>query len=206
MAEASGSGESDRSEISELGDVSNVMLLAPSLGGHGNDVCLDLLTRSAPDRTNVLGITYTESPGEFVSRWSDGVGDPPARGGIVTVGEADASVGSENWTVRGVENPGDLTGIGIELSELLSSMATAAGDDEAVAVCFNNLTSLLQYADLQRVFRFLHVVTGRVKTIGGVGHYHIDPDAHDKQTMATLKGLFDAVIEVGEDGTLDIQQ
>lgn len=206
MAEASGSGENDRSEISELGDVSNVMLLAPSLGGQGNDVCLDLLTRSAPDRTNVLGITYTESPGEFVSRWSDGVGDPPARGGIVTVGEADASVGSENWTVRGVENPGDLTGIGIELSELLSSMATAAGDDEAVAVCFNNLTSLLQYADLQRVFRFLHVVTGRVKTIGGVGHYHIDPDAHDKQTMATLKGLFDAVIEVGEDGTLDIQQ
>jgi hypothetical protein len=206
MAEASGSGESDRSDISELGDVSNVLLLAPSLGGQGNDVCLDLLTRSAPDRTNVLGITYTESPGEFVSRWSDGVGDPPARGGIVTVGEADASVSSANWTVRGVENPGDLTGIGIELSELLSSMATAAGDDEAVAVCFNNLTSLLQYADLQRVFRFLHVVTGRVKTIHGVGHYHIDPDAHDKQTMATLKGLFDAVIEIGEDGTLDIQQ
>jgi hypothetical protein len=206
MAEASGSGESDRSDISELGDVSNVLLLAPSLGGQGNDVCLDLLTRSAPDRTNVLGITYTESPGEFVSRWSDGVGDPPARGGIVTVGEADASVSSANWTVRGVENPGDLTGIGIELSELLSSMATAAGDDEAVAVCFNNLTSLLQYADLQRVFRFLHVVTGRVKTIHGVGHYHIDPNAHDKQTMATLKGLFDAVIEIGEDGTLDIQQ
>lgn len=206
MAEASGSGESDRSDVSELGDVSNVLLLAPSLGGQGNDVCLDLLTRSAPDRTNVLGITYTESPGEFVSRWSDGVGDPPARGGIVTVGEADASVSSANWTVRGVENPGDLTGIGIELSELLSSMATAAGDDEAVAVCFNNLTSLLQYADLQRVFRFLHVVTGRVKTIHGVGHYHIDPDAHDKQTMATLKGLFDAVIEIGEDGTLDIQQ
>jgi hypothetical protein len=206
MAEASGSGGGESSDISELGDVSNVLLLAPSLGGRGNDICLDLLTRSEPGRTNVLTITYTESPGEFVSRWSDGVGDPPARGGIVSVGEADASVSGANWTVRGVENPSDLTGIGIELSELLSNMAAAAGDDEAVAVCFNNLTSLLQYADLQRVFRFLHVVTGRVKTIGGIGHYHIDPDAHDKQTLATLKGLFDAVVEVGENGSLDIQQ
>lgn len=206
MAGASESGKDSGSDISELGDVSNVLLLAPSLGGRGKSVCLDLLTRSSPDRTNVLAVTYTESPGEFVSRWSDGVGDPPARGGIVTVGEADPSVNGASWTVRGVENPGDLTGIGIELSELLSSMATAAGDDEAVAVCFNNLTSLLQYADLQRVFRFLHVVTGRVKTIGGVGHYHIDPEAHDKQTMATLKGLFDAVIEVNDDGTLEIQQ
>jgi hypothetical protein len=85
-------------------------------------------------------------------------------------------------------------------------MATAAGEEEQIAVCFNSVTSLLQYADLQRAFRFLHVVTGRVKTVGGVGHYHLDPDAHDSQTLATLKGLFDAVVEVEEDGSLSVQR
>ena len=85
-------------------------------------------------------------------------------------------------------------------------MASAADENEHIAVCFNSITSLLQYADLQRGFRFLHVVTGRVKTVGGVGHFHIDPDAHDAQTLATLKGLFDAVVEVNDDGSWDVQR
>lgn len=188
-------------DFSSLEDASNVLLLAPSFGSQGDDACLSLLTQSPPERTNVLAITYSESPSEFVARWTGGTETPPARGGIVGVGigenEANA-VADSDWVVRGVENPGDLTGVGIELSELLSGMAT--GDDRAIAVCFNNLTSLLQYADLQRTFRFLHVVTGRVKTVGATGHYHIDPDAHDRQTMATLTGLFDAVVEFDEDG------
>ena len=83
---------------------------------------------------------------------------------------------------------------------------SAADSDEDISFCFNSITSLLQYADVQRAFRFLHVVTGRVKTVGGTGHYHLDPEAHDRQTLATLKGLFDAVIEVNEDGSVDIQR
>jgi hypothetical protein len=165
-----------------------------------------LLTRSEPGATNVLAVTYTETPSEFVDRWNDATGTSPARGGIVAVGESEGHIDDPAWAVRTVENPSDLTGVGIELSELLSGMASAAGDDEHVAVSFNSITSLLQYADVQRAFRFLHVVTGRVKTVGGAGHYHIDPEAHDQQTLATLKGLFNAVVEVDDDGDWDIQQ
>jgi hypothetical protein len=32
-----------------------------------------------------------------------------------------------------------------------------------------------------------------------VGHFHVDPAAHDEQTLATLRTLFDAVVTV-EDG------
>jgi len=206
MAERAELGEERAPDLSELDGVSNILLLAPSLGQQGRDACHHLLARGRPERTNVLSITYTESPSEFVDRWTDSAGAAPARGGIVTVGESEASVGDPDWAVRGVENPSDLTGVGIELSELLSGMASAADDDEMIRACFNNLTSLLQYADLQRAFRFLHVVTGRIKAVGGVGHYHIDPEAHDRQTMATLKGLFDAVVEVDDDGNWQIEQ
>ena len=202
MAERAESGE--HPDLSELEGVTNVLLLAPSLGGHGKDAGLRLLTQTPPAQTNVRSVSYVETPAEFVTRWNEGVGTSPARGGFVTGGQAEGAVDDSAWAVRAVENPADLTGVGIELSELLSGMASAAGDDEHITFCFNSITSLLQYADVQRAFRFLHVVTGRVKTVGGTGHYHIDPDAHDRQTLATLKGLFDAVVEVDEDGTWSV--
>jgi len=199
MAEQ-GEREADETAFAEVSEPSNVLLLSPSLGGRGDEACLDLLSRTPPGETNTLSITYTDTPQEWVDRWTDDVGTTPVRGGIVAIGRADASVDAPAWAVRTVENPADLTGIGIELSELLSGMANAADDDEHIAVCFNGITSLLQYADLQRAFRFLHVVTGRIKTVDGVGHFHLDPEAHDSQTLATLKGLFDAVVEVDDDG------
>jgi len=206
MAESAGPGEEDKPDLSDLSDVSNVMLSAPSLGGQGNEVCDSLLTQTPPSETNILTITFTDTPQEWVDDWMDSVGVSPVRGGIVSIGQAEAEVDDPSWAVKTVENPSDLTGIGIELSELLSGMATAADDDEHIVVCFDSITSLLQYADLQRAFRFLHVVTGRVKTVNGVGHYHLDPEAHERQTLATLKGLFDAVVEVEDDGSWSIQQ
>ena len=206
MAERSESDEESNPDLEELSDVSNALLLAPSLGGRGNDLCLDLLSQTQPSETNVLTITYQHTPQEWVDDWTDHVAASPVRGGIVAVGQADENVDDPSWAVKTVENPQDLTGIGIELSELLSGMATAADDDEHITICFNGITPLLQYADLQRAFRFLHVVTGRVKTVDGVGHYHLDPEAHDRQTLATLKGLFDAVIEVDSEGNLTIEQ
>jgi hypothetical protein len=206
MAERAESGDGSVPDLSELDDAANILLLAPSLGRHGRDAGMELLARTPPEQTNVLAVSYTESPSEFVNRWNDRCGADPARGGVVAVGESDSHIDSPAWAVRAVENPSDLTGVGIELSELLSGMANAAGDEEHIAVCFNSITSLLQYADVQRAFRFLHVVTGRVKTVGGVGHYHIDPEAHDRKTLATLKGLFDAVVEIDEDDNWSIQR
>ena len=205
MAERAESGDS-QPDLSQLEGATNVLLQSPSLGSHGKDAGLRLLTRTPPEKTNVLTVSYVETPPEFVSRWNAGAGTPPTRGGIVTVGQGEAAVNDPAWAVRAVENPSDLTGVGIELSELLSGMAKAADDDEHIAFCFDSITSLLQYADVQRAFRFLHVVTGRVKTVGGTGHYHLDPEAHDQQTMATLKGLFDAVVAVDENGSWTIQR
>lgn len=206
MAERVESNDDGASGLSELSDVSNVLLLVPSLQSHGRGACLDLLTQTPPGETSILAITYTQSAREWIDEWTETVGTPPARGGVVSVGQSSPAVDDPSWAAAGVENPSDLTGIGIELSELLSQIGAAADDDEHIAVCFNSVTPLLQYADLQRTFRFLHVVTGRVKTVEGVGHFHLDPEAHDNQTLATLKGLFDAVVEVNEDGSWEIQQ
>jgi hypothetical protein len=206
MSEGVESNDSGGTGASDLSGISNVLLLVPSLQSHSRGVCLDLLTQTPPEQTSVLAITYTETAGGWIDAWTEGVGLQPVRGGVVSVGQSGVDVDEPSWATTGVENPSDLTGIGIELSELLSQMEAAGDEDEQIAVCYDSVTTLLQYADLQRVFRFLHVVTGRIKSVDGVGHFHLDPGAHDDQTLATLKGLFDAVVEVDEDGSWEIRQ
>jgi len=55
------------------------------------------------------------------------------------------------------------------------------------------------YADLQTVFRFLHVFTGRIQSVDGLGVFCIDSTSHDDQAMNTLTQLFDGVIRMSED-------
>ena len=187
-------GAGARAEFPDISDASNVLLLAPA-GEQSRAFCFDALAQSPPSETNVLAVTYPSQPAGWVESWKEHVGEQPVRGSIVTIGQAETDFEDCPWTAAAVESPGDLTGIGIELSNSLSELADSAGADESLVACFDSVTALLQYADLQRGFRFLHVVTGRVRNADARCYYHLDPAAHDEQTMATLDGLFDTTVE-----------
>jgi len=193
-----GAGAED--ELPALPDASNVLLLAPVVGRRAQTLCLDALTGTPPEESHVLAVTYTDQPAEWVKAWDKHVGKEPAGGAVLTVGQPETQFESDTWLSGTVENPGDLTGIGIELSDLLSELADSAGQDEPLSVCFDSVTTLLQYADLQQAFRFLHVVTGRVRTADARCYYHLNPEAHDQQAMATLGGLFDTTVEHDDNG------
>lgn len=93
-----------------------------------------------------------------------------------------------------VSSPADLTGIGIGVSEQLRRFAET--DVVRTRVAFYSLSTLLMYSELETVFRFLHVITGRVESIEGLGVFTIDPTTHDRSTINTLKQLFDGMIEL----------
>ena len=97
-----------------------------------------------------------------------------------------------------VASPAELTQIGVALSETLEQL-----EHEGVGrsrVTLHSVSTLLAYADLETVFRFLHVFTRRVEHAGGVGLYTIDRTAHDDQSLRTLAPLFDATVRLTEDG------
>ena len=98
-------------------------------------------------------------------------------------------------------SPKDMTGIGIQLSEFLRRFYKDAGVQRN-RILLHSLSTLLMYSNLQTVFRFLHVFTGRVQSADALGVFVIDSTAHDQQTMSTLQQLFDGQIEVreGDDG------
>ncbi|MFB6218141.1 MAG: RAD55 family ATPase [Halobacteriaceae archaeon] len=104
--------------------------------------------------------------------------------------------------VRYASSPVDLTGIGIELSELLRAFYQEH-DVRRNRILLYSISTLLMYSDLQTVFRFLHVFTGRIQSADALGLFIIDSTTHDEQELSTLKQLFDGVIEVEEadDGT-----
>jgi hypothetical protein len=55
------------------------------------------------------------------------------------------------------------------------------------------------------VFRFLHVFTGRIQSVDGLGLFCIDSTAHDERTMNTLKQLFDGIVTTDEDAEPSIR-
>jgi hypothetical protein len=190
---------------------SNILLLSPSLDSHDDEACLDLLTVTDPTEENVLSVTFTQSATDRIDLWDAHVDERPARAGIISVGEITRSASADitstqrpvgPLTIETVSDPDDLTDLGITVNTFLSEWGD---DDNQTVACFHSLTPLLQDADLQRVFRFLHVLTGRLETSDAVAHYHMDPSAHDQQTISTLRPLFDAIVDLDEDGEWNIQ-
>ena len=189
-----------------VGDASNVLLVAPSLDStHVDDACMEFLTVADPGEEDVLSISFNQSVDDAIDAWRSHAGTLPARLAVVSVGEETRSASAQGTTLSGaqgtvtvdtVANPSDLTGIGIAVSGHLSAWAE---DDRQAVVCLDSLSILLQYVDLKRAFRFLHVLTNRVEAVGATGHYHIDPTVHDESTVGTLMQLFDAVVRF-EDG------
>ena len=106
--------------------------------------------------------------------------------------------------VKYTSSPVDMTGIGIKLSETLESFYQEHDVDDT-RVMVHSLSTLLMYSDLQTVFRFLHVFTGRIQSVDGLGLFCIDSTAHDDQTMNTLKQLFDGIVTTEEDAEPSIR-
>mgnify|MGYP006270225439 CR=1 FL=1 len=182
----------------DLDGVSNLLVLAPTMSGDARQSYYEALLPERPSTLDVLAVEYRRSPDQWLDEWQQYVGDCPQQCTIVSADETTRSAAASSGgavaygpnTTACVENPSDLTGLGITVSEFLSDHG-----GPGTVVTFDSLTALLQYVELQRAFRFLHVLANRVKTAESVAHFHMDPAAHDAREVATLSSLFDAVAE-----------
>jgi KaiC/GvpD/RAD55 family RecA-like ATPase len=93
-----------------------------------------------------------------------------------------------------VSSPADLTGVGIALTDVLQLLADRGVD--RIRLVLDSLSTLLMYADFERVYRFCHVLVQRVESIGGLGFVTVDAEAVPETEAESLRGLFDAVVEL----------
>lgn len=186
-------------------EASSILLLAPSLGEGESETCIELLHPDDSDK-NALWVSYTKSPDAQLRRWRTHSDHAPANVGVVSVGDSMRSVDATtpqggaaqdlDAGVKTVTNPNDLTGLGITITEHLSRWQD---NGNRTVVCVDSLTAMLQYVELQTAYEFLHVLTGRLYASDAVAHLHMDPSAHDDQTVESIASLCDAVVELRDD-------
>lgn len=174
--------------ISKLDGTTNILLEEPPLG-EGREVCTSLLTEGV-DEPNVLFVSYTRGATDCVAE-IDRAGVRNL--GIITVGDGSTAVDDESVVTENVSTPSDLTGLGINIGKVLSDW------EKPVLVCFDSLTAMLQYVDIQTAYEFLHAITGQIHAAGARAHFHIDPSAHDPKDVAGIASLFDARVTLEDD-------
>ncbi len=92
----------------------------------------------------------------------------------------------------------DLTGISVRINMFLERFWKSGKRD--VVIAFDSVSTVLMYLNPQTVFRFLHVLTNRIKSFGAFAFYTVDENMHDERTIAMLKQLFNGVIELKDEG------
>jgi hypothetical protein len=167
--------------------------------------CVDAVESSldvAATETDLVVVALAGSPIRWLDRWHDATGVAPTRTTFVVVDDTvwiagnprdrltDAAPSDTDVDVALIDSAGNLTDFGITLTEVLDRYRDT---DRPVSLCFQSLTVLLQYADDDVVYRFLHTLTTHLRTLGVVGHFHLHADAHTEETVARLRPLFDRV-------------
>ncbi|MFC5366604.1 RAD55 family ATPase [Salinirubrum litoreum] len=177
----------------------NLLVSGPPLTGK-RALGLDLLAQGTERGEGAVVVTTKDSADRVLGQYGERVDyetEPVAVVDCVTRQQGVGDV-TETELVKYASSPVDMTGIGIKLSEVLQGFTANRGIGRN-RIMVHSLSTLLMYSNLQTVFRFLHVFTGRIQSVDALGLFAIDSTAHDEQTMNTLKQLFDGVITTAED-------
>ena len=181
----------------------NILLTGPPLSGK-RSIMMDVLAAGTDRDEGAIVVTTKDGADRVLRDYEKRTpyeGKPVAVVDCVTRQQGGET--RESDRIKYASSPVDMTGIGIKLSEFLQAFGDRGIERNRVMV--HSLSTLLMYSDLQTVFRFLHVFTGRVQSVDGLGLFSIDSTAHDDQARNTIKQLFDGIVTVPEDGEPNIR-
>lgn len=189
----------------------HVLLLTPRRDHHADAACMSLATPVEPRHLNALFVSLNRTSEELLDHWQAHEQELPANLGVVPVGEQIRSTTTTNpggedgypshISITPATDPSDLTRLGITVNKLLEGWADGG---HRTTMCIDSLTTFLQYVEPERLFRFLHLLQSRVDRVDGVAHYHMNPTAHDEETVNIFATLVDTVATVEDDGSISV--
>jgi hypothetical protein len=175
-------------------DAGNVLVTTDDV-----ETCTGCMDRGDPDRRAELTVTYP-----FESTEDGGFGDhgrtQPAKKGLISVGDSMRSTtaarnASPDFTGAvaqdAIADPTNLQRLGTSVSEFCQRWDDG---DYDIYVCFDSLSALLEHTSPKVVFQFCHVLTTRLASVDATAHFHLDPERHADETVATFQSIFDQVI------------
>ncbi|MCT9097236.1 recombinase RecA [Haloarchaeobius sp. HME9146] len=182
---------SDTLPVAELRPGTNVLVTGPAMSGKYDLLC-GLLADGRRAGDAALVVTTQNDAGTVRGQIGMADADTPPLGIVDCVSKERGVEPAEHDLNRFVSSPGEFTGIGMSSSRLLEDFAR---QDQQTRVALDSVSQLLMYADVKTVFRFLHILTGRISAAGAIGFATLDANAHDEQTVNTVRQLFDGMVE-----------
>jgi hypothetical protein len=170
-----------------------LLVTGPSIGGT-RELCMELL---GSDDDGVLLVSADLDGPNAIDAYErlNGRFDP-ARMAVVDCTQHGETDPTRN--VSAIGTPGDLTGIGMHYSRLYEELAGAGV--EQIRTGLYTLTTILPYVEeIQPVYRFLHSITGRIRSAGGFGAVAMDPNTQDERVLGSLAQPFDGQLELRRD-------
>lgn len=98
--------------------------------------------------------------------------------------------------LQSISSPGDLLEIGRGINRCLATSGVDSGQGH---VCFDSLTTVLNYVDTKPAYQFFHSLLPAMRRQNCIAHFHMDPDAHDEKTVATIQSLFESTFQYDEE-------
>ncbi|MCZ7357870.1 MAG: recombinase RecA [Candidatus Methanoperedens sp.] len=178
----------------------NIMLVGPPMI-QKEIILYNIMFHGAEINENALiTVTTHESPTQILEWFKENkMVLPLSRIGIIDcITKSIGVTAIETENIKFASSPVDLTGIGVRISQFFEDFLMKKKLLK-IQLHINSLSGILMYSNIQTVFRFMHVLTGRVKAAGALGIFVIEVGMHDDHTIATLKQLFDGIIEIKEE-------
>lgn len=95
--------------------------------------------------------------------------------------------------IRYVESPVDLTMMMVATNEFIDLYKNQRNISK-IRIVLDSISTLLMYSSLRTIFKFLHVLTTRVKAEGAVSLVLMEEGAHDEIEIKTIQQLMHGII------------
>ena len=176
----------------------SILISGPAMTGK-QDLAYDILADGVDNGQGAVIVSTGDRAETVIEDFSGRVSGADMSLGVVDCAadqsSADSAPGDEIF-VHHVSSPGDLTGIGIGITEGLEALHDRGIDEGRLAL--SSLSTMLTYTDRKTVFKFCHVLSSRLDAAEYLGLFTIDASAHDEQTLQVIKQAFDGLIEIRE--------
>jgi KaiC/GvpD/RAD55 family RecA-like ATPase len=169
----------------------NLLVTGPAMG-RARQFALELVFAGADHGEGMVVVSANHSEKRVLRAFEDGGRDHEQS--PLAVVDCTGQGGDGRTVGRPVSSPGDLTGIGIEFAR--SHEAFAGDGVSRVRTVLDSLSTLAMYTDGRTLFRFVHVLTGRVSGMDGLGVYLLDSSGTDERVVSTISQLCDARVDV----------
>lgn len=200
--------ESESASLREVIDTDavgdTVLFVGPSMTGK-QTIAIDLLGAVTRAYGHPFAVTTTDTPEQLKALYRRQVSAADDLRELVVIEclpDGRTHDGGE-W-VYAAGSPGDLGGIARAVADAFED--TPGRENDGPRLLVDDLSTLLLYADIETVTRFVHALMGRVTRESGVLVATLDTDGISGAERQTITRLFETVVEVrAADGATELR-